>query len=167
MPNLDMPTRLLIPGDSLIFGATNHLVNTVDFSSATWNTVASHEVFTVTGTVRMRVLQLCTETLTDAADAATIQYGVAGTTDALIAATNAAGAGGSTIEAGEMWVDASPADTYGDFATVILDKVITNGLDVGYEIAGEALTDGIIEFHCWWEPISSDGNVVVGAGGSL
>lgn len=136
-------------------------------SSATWNTVASHEVFATEGTVRMRMLILCTETLTDAADAATIQFGYAGSTAAFIAATNAAGAGGDTIAANEIWVDATPADVAGDTDTMVLDKTITGGLDVGYEIAGEALTDGTLVFHCWWEDLDGSGNVVAGAGGAL
>ena len=33
--------------------ASNHVAVTATMTSATWNTAASHEVFTVTGTVRM------------------------------------------------------------------------------------------------------------------
>jgi len=161
------PNWQQIPGIALIHGARNHIEVSVDLNSATWNTVATHEVFTVTGTVRMRFLILCTETLTDAANLAVIQFGVAGTTNAFIAATDAAGKNGNTIEADEIWCDATPADTYGDADTVVLDKVVTGGLDVGYEITGEALTDGTLVFHAWWEPLDAAGVVVAGAGGVL
>lgn len=165
--NITGPNWQQIPGVALIYGARNHIEVTADMSSATWNTVASHEVFTVTSTVRMRFLILCTETLTDAANLATIQFGVAGATNAFIAVTNAAGAGGDTISANEIWVDATPDETYGDADTLVLDKIVTGGLDVGYEIAGEALTDGALVFHCWWEPLDAAGVVVAGAGGGL
>lgn len=147
--------------------ASNHIAVTATMTSATWNTAASHEVFTVTGAVRMWIWILCTDTLTDAADAADIQFGVAGATDAFIGATAAAGKGGAAIAAGEIWCDTSPAETYGNASSLILDKVIVGGLDVGYEITGAALTGGVLVFHCVWVPLDNDGNVVAGAGGSL
>lgn len=147
--------------------AANHIVVTATMTSATWNTAASHEVFTVTGTVRMWLWNLCTGTLTDAADAADIQFGVAGATDAFIAATAAAGKGGAGIAAGEIWCDATPAETYGAASSLILDKIVSGGLDVGYEITGAALTGGVIDFHCVWAPLDDTGNVTAGAGGTL
>ena len=153
--------------ESLARDAPNYIAVTADLSSATWNTVASHEVLTVTGTVRVRVVIECTETLADAADGASIQMGVEGATTAWIGSTGAAGAGGNTIAAGEIWCDTSPADTNGNTGTLALDKIIGGGLDVGYEITGAALTNGTLVFHCWWVPISSDGAVIAGAGGSL
>ena len=147
--------------------ASNHIAVTATMSSAAWNTAASHEVFTVTGTVRMWLWVLCTDTLTDAADAADIQFGVAGATSAFIAATAAAGKGGSGLAAGEVWCDATPADTYGNTSSLILDKIVSGGLDVGYEITGAALTGGVLEFHCVWVPLDGTGNVEAGAGGTL
>lgn len=138
---------------------------TADLSSATWNTAAKHEVFTVTGLVRMRIFIECTETLVDAADGASIQFGVESATNAFIASTGAAGAGGNTISTGEVWIDNSPADVQ-YASTAILDKVV-NGEDVGYEITGAALTDGTLVFHCYWEPLNATGNIVEGAGGTL
>lgn len=141
----------------------------VDLSSSTWNTVASHEVFTVTGLVRMKMVIECAETLTDAADAATIQFGYAGATNSFIAATGAAGNGGSTISAGELWYDTSPTTQVDTYANAQLDYIV-NELDVGYEIAGAAITDGTLVFHCWWEridPTETTASVVAGAGGTL
>ncbi len=147
--------------------ASNHVAVTANMASATWNTAASHEVFTVTGAVRMWLWVLCTDTLTDAADAADIQLGVAGATNAFIAATAAAGKGGSGLAAGEAWCDATPAETYGNASSLILDKIVSGGLDVGYEITGAALTGGSLEFHCVWVPLDGTGNVEAGAGGTL
>lgn len=144
-----------------------YLTVTADMSSATWNTAATHEVFTVTGTVRMKVLPLCTETLTDAANGASIQFGTATATNAWIASTGAAGAGGTTITINQMWIDATPADVSAAYASAVLDKVVTGGEDVGYEITGAALTNGTLVFHCWWKDLDGTGNVVVGTGAAL
>lgn len=146
---------------------SNYIEVTADMASATWNTAAKHEVFTVTGLVRMVMLIECTETLADAADGASIQFGHESSTSAFIGSTGAAGAGGNTINAGEIWCDTSPADVVGATFTLALDRIVAGGLDVGYEITGAALTDGTLVFHCWWLPISSDGAVAAGAGGTL
>ena len=144
----------------------NYVSVTATFTSSTWNTAATHEVFTVTGCVRMRMWAVCTGTLTDAADAAIIQFGVAGTTTAFIGATDAAGRNGQTLTDTWFWYDTSPDAANEATATAVLDHVV-NGLDVGYEITGAALTGGSIVFHCVWEPINSTGNVAAGAGGTL
>ena len=146
----------------------NYFTVTADMSSATWNTAASHELATVTGLVHIVIIPECTATLTDAADGASIQLGVEGSTAALIASTGAAGAGGNTISTGELWLDATPADlTDNRTAQNALDFKVGNGHDVGYEITGAALTGGTIIFHIFWEPISATGAVVAGVGGSL
>ena len=156
-----------LQGGGLTALASNHIAVTATMTAATWNTAASHEVFTVTGTVRMWLWVLCTGTLTDAADAADIQFGVAGATDAFIAVTAAAGKGGAGIAVNEVWCDATPADTYGNSSSLILDKIVSGGLDVGYEITGAALTGGVLVFHCVWVPLDDNGLVVAGAGGAV
>ena len=144
----------------------NYLSVTATMTAATWNTAASHEVFTVTGLVRMRMWIECTDTLTDAADGATSQFGHESATNAFIAATNCARAGAGLIATGCTWYDTSPLTTPDTFANTVMDYVV-NGLDVGYEIAGAALTGGVLVFHCVWEPLNLTGNVAAGAGGSL
>lgn len=152
----------------LAFDFPYYFAVTADMSSATWNTQATHEIATVTGMVRILVIPECTETLVDAADGASIQFGHASDSAAIIASTGAAGAGGNTISTGEQWVDATPADISVLKAAIEnLDFTIANGVDVGYEITGAALTEGTMVFHVFWCPISSTGAVVAGAGGVL
>lgn len=147
--------------------AGNYVSVTADMTSATWNTVAKHEVFTVAGMVRMVMIIECTDTLTDAADGASIQFGHESATNAFIASTGAAGAGAATINAGEIWCDTSPTEVAGATSSLAIDRVVAGGLDVGYEITGAALTGGALVFHCWWVPIGSTGDVAAGAGGVL
>lgn len=168
MPYAEPVTKYLV-GASLDYNRpSNHFVVRADISAAaaTWGTVASHEYATVTGLVRVRVLVECVETLTDAADLATIQLGVEGTTNSWIAATPAAGFTAISIATGEIWFDATPTEKEGNTTTLLFDKIV-NGLDLGYEVAGEALTGGKLDFHVWWEPLNSTGLVDAGAGGSL
>lgn len=146
----------------------NYFSVTADFTNATWNTQTTHEIATVTGMVAMRVIPQCTSTLTDAADGASIQLGIEGSTSALIGSTGAAGAGGNTISQDEFWIDNSPADVV--YSGAALDQLLfipPDGKDVGYEITGAALTGGTIIFHVFWEPLSPTGVVAAGAGGAL
>jgi hypothetical protein len=151
-----------IRGSALNYGAVNYLAVPVDLTSGTWNTVASHEVFTVTGAVRMRILAEVTSDCTSAGGTATIKLGVAGATAGFIAAT-----GEDDLDVGEAWVDATPTETYGNFSSLVLDKVVLGGLDVGFEIENEAFTQGAITFHCWWEALNSTGALAAGAGVAL
>lgn len=147
-------------------GNPNYVNVTALMTAATWNTDASHEVFTVTGLVRMKIWIECTDTLTDAADGATIQFGHESATNAIIAATNCARAGAGLLSTGCMWYDTSPLATPEASSSIIMDYVV-NGLDIGYEIDTAALTGGSLVFHCVWEPLNATGNVVAGAGGTL
>lgn len=134
-----------------------YLPLTVDFSSATWNTVATHELFTVTGTVYVRMIPVCSADLTGASG--TISLGVEGATTAFVAATT-----GTGIDSGEIWLSSTPATNYA--GTAIINSVVS-GADIGYAITGQALTAGTITFHLWWDAVSDGAYVQQGAGGTL
>lgn len=142
--------------------SSRYLAVTADFTNAQWNTATTHEVFTVTGTVRMRLWVTCGANVASAGDSATISFGIAGTTTAFIAATAE-----DALDAGDLWYDDSPTVTYDTFGNSVMDYVVANGTDVGYEVANEALTEGNLTFHCVWEPLSATGAVAAGAGGVL
>lgn len=140
----------------------NYLPVTVDFTNATWNTVATHELFTVTGLVRIQLLAECTEDLAGGAGA-TISLGIESDTDLFTEAKLF-----SLVDAGEF-VITGIADPANNLASSVLADHILNNSDIGYEIAVNALTDGTITYHLWWEPLvsSNPGSVVAGAGGVL
>lgn len=131
---------------------------TVDFTSATWNTIATHEVFTVTGLVRCLILPRCTENMAAGAGG-TMKLGIEGVTNDFVVATLF-----SAITADTIWLTATPAQRYN--IGQAFDK-LNFGLDIGYEIETAAFTDGTMVFDCLWLPISDNGNVVAGAGGAL
>ncbi len=147
-----------IRGAALNYNAVNYLAVSADLSNATWLSVATHEVFTVTGLVRMRILIECTE---DLAGAGSIQFGDETATNGIIASTTA-----TDIDNGDIWADATPTEKHFAFASCVFDRVV-NGLDIGYEITGAVLSDGTLVFHCWWEPLNASGAVAAGDGSAL
>lgn len=144
-----------------------HIAVTADMTSATWNTVATHEVFTVTGRVLMLMwMEVVIVPSSGAGGGCTacLQVGNELATDALI---------GSTIEgnfvAETFWF---AQDTFGP-TVVWTDFYFTPfhlanyGLDIGYEITSEPVESGNLVFHCIWAPLSVGATVTAGAGGPL
>jgi hypothetical protein len=164
--SVDMATRFGILQNHVgpSYNNSRYLSVAADFTNATWNdfvTTPKHEVFDVTGLVRLRLWITCTGDVDSTAHGATLCFGHASDTDAFIAATDE-----TELDTGDLWYDATPTLACDTFANAVMDYV-SNGLDVGYEIGGEALTTGALLFHCVWEPLSSTGNVTAGAGGTL
>ncbi|MBE3141692.1 MAG: hypothetical protein IMZ53_14040 [Thermoplasmata archaeon] len=160
-----------------VYGRTGSFIvqtdmNTTRLGAATWNTAASHEIATVTGTVRIRMIVECNETLTEAGELATMTLGVEGNRAAIIASTFVAGTDDANcLRAGKMWIDATPATGDGNdvsiYTSAVLDRVVSSGQDVGYTIGTAALTNGTLKFYIWYEALSSDGAVTIGGGGGL
>ena len=149
-------------GLALNRNSTNYFSVTADFTSATWNTVAAHEIATVTGAVHLVILPEVTGTVTSGGVPAVI-LGDETTTNSLITTGDI-----TALATGEWWFDTTYTRTVGKRASIdLLDFVIGGGKDVGYTIATAALTGGSIVFHCWWEPIDATGSVAAGAGGVL
>lgn len=133
-----------------------YLSHTVDLSVSANLSIASHEVFTVTGLVRVRLWVEVTGDVTSSGGASTLSFGVAGTVAEFISAT-----GEDDMDGGEIWFDATPAETFVAFSSGVFDYM-SNGIDVGYTIAVEATTVGTLVFHCVWEPLNATGSVVLG-----
>ena len=145
------------------YNSGNYFAVTADLTSATWNTVASHEIATVTGAVRMLILPQCTSTVVTVGTNGTFVLGNETTADALIASSLL-----DALATGEWWVDATITRTLVTRTQMnALEFVIGNGKDIGYTIGTNAATNGTIVFHCWWVPIDATGAVAAGAGGSL
>lgn len=142
---------------------TNYFAVTADMTSATWNTVAAHEIITVTGAVRIRIVPQCGATLTSGGGTATLILGDETTTDSLIASSDA-----ENFATGETWFDTTMTRTVA-IASIYekLDFVVMAGKDIGYTIGTEALTGGNIIFHCFWVPLDATGACAAGAGGPL
>jgi len=120
----------------------------------TYDGSVSYDAFTVTGLVAVQVIGYQTTVVTDHVDDTSV--GTATSPAGLIAAT-----GGDDLNAagvGAIWLDASPAkfESAGFVATRYL---IGAGEDIA--VVGTAnLVGGVIMLHCFWKPLSADGNVV-------
>ena len=143
------------------YDSKNYIPVDVDLSDETWNTLASHEILTVTGLVKLLIIPEVTVAGTvTTADLPTICLGHEGDTDLFIGDTEV-----DDLAVGEIWFDTSPTEKTVDVGSVVNKYV--NGVDIGIEVKGEIPLTGTIIFHCWWEQINSTGNVVEGEGGSL
>jgi len=143
-------------GTGVVYNAPNYLTVPITFASGTTGSVATHEIFTVTGLVRVQIIAVCSTNLAGAT--ATIKLGTENNTAGFIAQTTA-----TDVDAGELWYDATPTTTEDVTSTVVLDKVV-NGADIGYEVETAAISGGVMTFHCWYAPLDSTGAVVVADG---
>lgn len=165
--------------DMITINDSNHIGVTADFSSATWNTMATHEVLTITGIVRLIVFIHCTESLAGALSL--IAIGNATDTGALMRGSpqdvTAVDAGDFLDYAsGDFAAGASADGGFGGLwnpegaarhGNCLLDYIPLSGIDIGYELLDAPATDGTIEFHFWWWPLSVGATAVAGTGGAL
>lgn len=161
--SVDFATRLGILQKHIgpSYSSGNYISVTADLTSVTWNSDASHEVFNVTGLVRLQMWITCTGNVGSAGGNAVLMFGHEDDTDAFIAATDE-----TEIDSGDLWYDTTPTLAVDTFGNVVMDYV-SNGKDVGYEIDTEACNAGTLVCHCVWQPLNATGNVVAGLGGSL
>lgn len=107
-------------------------------------------LFTVTGSVLMKLWGICSVDLVGAT--ATVSVGTALSAAGLIASTTA-----TNIDANEIWYDATP-DTSIELSSVLTEKIVSQNV---IQTVGTAnITAGVITYYCMWKPLSADGNVV-------
>lgn len=130
----------------------------ITFAGGTTNATGDHDgtgdpfsIFTVTGTVKMRIVGIVETTLVGAA---TLEVGVAGATAALIAQV----ADASGLAAGEIYHDNTP-DAFLELTSVMPEKIVAGGKDVIGTVGTANITAGVIRFLCFWYPLSADGKV--------
>lgn len=116
------------------------------------NTAADVPLFTVTGDVIVKLVAVCGTSLASAAGA---NIGVYAGTVALIADTDC-----TAIDAGEIWHDASP-DASVEALSVLKEFIIANGTDIVLDVeALKQVDSGVINFYCFYTPLSANGAVV-------
>ena len=107
-------------------------------------------LFTVTGTVAVKLFGICTVNL--AGNSATLEVGTALSTAGLIAQTTA-----TDIDANEIWHDATP-DASIELSSVATEKIVSQNI---IETAATAnITAGNIYYICSWYPLTPNANVV-------
>jgi len=120
----------------------------ITFVAGTTGAVGATTLFTVTGTIAVNIIGLCT---TDLAGAGTIEIGTATSTACLCDQQSA-----TAIDNHEVWHDNILAigGAAANHWHVINESVIQT-------IATNTVSGGILTYYCNWAPLSSDGNVVV------
>lgn len=103
-------------------------------------------IATVVGSVLLTHLTARCKTLLAGASA-TVELGVAGNTEALIAQSTA-----TDIDAGEFWQDTSPE---AGVSPAIVDKAVTGNIILTVGTAD--VTSGVLEIVGYWLPLSDDG----------
>jgi len=122
----------------------------ITYVASTTGATGSTTLFTVTGDVLVKVFAVCSVDL-DSDGVATIETGITGNTAGLIALTTA-----TTIDAGEIWKDNSPAT----IVSIPSSQILTIGTDIKQKITDATIKAGTLTFYCLWNPLSADGDVV-------
>lgn len=112
-------------------------------------------MFEVTGDVMVKVVGVCETSVTEDAATSNMSLGTEDEAAVLIASTPS-----EDLDVNEIWHDATPTDVaekvdlYGEAA------FISNGADIRFTIADQAITAGKINFYCFWKPLSEGAAVV-------
>ncbi len=85
--------------------------------------------------------------------AATLEVGVTGSTALLTAQL----ADATTLDAGELYADATPTAYKAMSDTVPPKAIVTTNIFA--TVGSTNITAGQVDFYCLWTPVSSDGNV--------
>jgi hypothetical protein len=134
--------------------AANRVDQTIAFTGAAGvGAVGTVDLYTVTGSVFVYVMAICTENLTEAGATATVEVGIAGITAGLISQTNAV-----NIDNGEVWLDNSPAAM--EVFSSIGGGFIAGGADIILTVGAQNVDDGTLDFYCFWTPLAAGSTVV-------
>lgn len=122
----------------------------ITYSTLTTGAIGITTLFTVTGTVAVRVFGVCGLTLVGAA---TLEVGISGATAVILAQI----ADATALATDEIYTDATPTTKVEPLSSQL---IIGSGQDIIQTIGGTPITAGQLTYFCLWNPISADGNVV-------
>ena len=143
---------LIAPAAPSVRFATKTLTFTGADTLGLVNTNAS--LFTVTGDVVVFLISpFCTSTLTGAAS--TVQLGVLNGLTIFIGVSTA-----TLIATGQYWVNTTPASTDNAIAFPAALKEIAITDSIVCRSLTQTTTGGTLRFDVFWQPLSSDGNLV-------
>lgn len=134
----------------------NGVKKTITFAGGTSGAIgdkdgalATFPIFTVTGDVMVFVVGICKTTLVGAA---TLEVGVTDATASILAQI----ANATSLVENECYADATPT-----LAEAVSTRYhfIGGGLDIIGTVATADITAGVIDFYCFWKPLSENGSV--------
>ncbi len=116
----------------------------------------SHDIFTITGDVRVKLLAICETNLAGGGVGAQLTLGLNGATTYFIGQTTCTG-----IDAGEIWTSSTLANNLkvNTIALAVFDRIVSGYTSIKIDIVSASTSTGKIHFYCWWEPLSADSAV--------
>lgn len=131
----------------------------ITFAGGTANAIGDHDgtsdpftIFEVTGDVMVSVFAIVKTTLVGAG---TIEVGVVGATAEILGQL----ADATALSENDVWyVDGFPG--LAKSKDQERRSVVAGGLDIIGTIGTANITAGVLDFYCFWRPLSDDGNVV-------
>ena len=140
-------THLIDDNHNPITGLDMIESKSITYVAATTGAVGTTNLFTITGTVALRIFGVCSVNLTGSG---TLEVGIAGMTNGLIDQTT-----GTDIDKDTIWVDNAPAK----IETLPSLSILTNQTII-QTIGTGTITAGTITYYCCWTPVSSSASVV-------
>lgn len=120
----------------------------ITYAAATTGATGATTLFTVTGTVAVRVFGVVSGA--NLTGSGTLEVGVAGATALILAQT-----AGTDLDIGQIWIDNAPA-----LVENLPDIKVVAGKNIIQTIGTDTITAGTITYYCLWNPLSEDGSVV-------
>lgn len=143
----------VVPGIPLVRTSGNteatrwrHAFATLNFATTTPTT--PYTIFTVTGLIKCKLYVYCSGDLVGGTNAS-LGGSLNSATD-IVSATGISG-----IDAGELWIDSSPASI--ELSTAAAERLVAGNIILSK--SGTDITAGILNFDLVWLPISANGNV--------
>ena len=131
----------------------------ITFAGGTTNAIGDHDgtndpfdIFTVTGDVKVKVIAVCTTSLTG--DSSTLEVGTTLSTAGIIALTTC-----TDIDAGMIWHDATP-DVDMELSSVVKEYILADGADIIGTVKTANITAGVIKFTVMWKAVSRNGDLI-------
>ena len=113
-------------------------------------------IYTVTGEVYLHALIcFCTTGLDEAMATAVVTLGTVTQVSRFIGNTNSV-----DINTNEAWVSTTPTAGSIDLPDAMQSVIVVNGDDIVVVPTVQNTNAGVLEFTVYWEPISTDGNLV-------
>ncbi len=124
----------------------------VTFLAGTTGAIGQHTIFTVSGRVHVVVLAYCPTLLDEGGATTTISVGTDDVVDGLQVVTDAV-----DIDNGEIWAfDNAPSDCENQAS--VGGAWVTD--DITYDVLVDTITEGVLNWFCFWTPVTDGATVV-------
>lgn len=137
--------------ESMLYGRYVARTAAITFDAGTTGSIAQHTLFTVTGQVQAVVVAYCSDDVTGGGGA-TISVGTANVVDGLQPVT-----GFDALDTGMIWAgNNTPSECEAETG----NRGAFVAADITCDILNATFTGGVVQWFCFWTPLSADATVV-------